>query len=82
VKKSVPAPGGQAFFKVQVGAFSERKNADDLIASLKYKGFNSFIYSENSQFKVQAGAFAERQNAEDLAACLKANGFNAYIHFD
>jgi N-acetylmuramoyl-L-alanine amidase len=82
VKKSVPAPGGQAFFKVQVGAFSERKNADDLVASLKSKGFNSFIYSENSQFKVQAGAFAERQNAEDLAACLKANGFNAYIHFD
>ncbi|CRK81450.1 N-acetylmuramoyl-L-alanine amidase [Neobacillus massiliamazoniensis] len=82
VKKSVPTPGGQAFFKVQVGAFSERKNADDLVASLKSKGFNSFIYSENSQFKVQAGAFAERKNAKDLAARLKANGFNAYIHLD
>lgn len=82
VKKSASALGGQAFYKIQAGAFSKRKNADDLVASLKSKGFNSFIYSENSQFKVQAGAFAERKNAEDLAARLKANGYNAYIHLD
>jgi N-acetylmuramoyl-L-alanine amidase len=72
-KKFTPAPKGQ--YKVQAGAFTDRKNADDLAARLRAKGFNAFIYSDDKLHKVQAGAFAKSKNADDLAARLKANGF-------
>jgi N-acetylmuramoyl-L-alanine amidase len=78
----VPSPGTKSLYKVQAGAFSERKNADGLAASLKAKGYGTFISPEENLFKVQAGAFAEKNNADALAARLKADGFNAYVHLE
>jgi N-acetylmuramoyl-L-alanine amidase len=39
------APGG-TLFKVQVGAFSDRKNAETLAADLERKGFKTYIVEE------------------------------------
>ena len=30
-------------YKVQVGAYSQKKNADEMLVKLKAKGFNGFI---------------------------------------
>jgi N-acetylmuramoyl-L-alanine amidase len=83
VKKPAPAPAPspKGLYKVQAGAFSERKNADDLVARLKAKGYGAFIYSEDHLYKVEAGAFAERKNGDELAARLKADGFTAFIKY-
>jgi N-acetylmuramoyl-L-alanine amidase len=79
VKKPAPTPSS-GLYKVQAGAFSDKKNAEELAARLKEKGFTAYIYPDSNLYKVQAGAFSDKQNAEDLATRLSSNGFNAYIH--
>ena len=41
-KKAVPSPT-TALYKVQVGAFSKKENADKLLAELKSKGYQGYI---------------------------------------
>lgn len=54
--------GGKAsLYKVQVGAFSKRKNAERLEMALLAKGYDTYIVQENSFYKVQVGAFSKRQ---------------------
>ena len=66
-------------YKVQVGAFSNRANAEKLLAQVKAKGFAAFIAKENNLYKVQVGAFSNKKNAESMLAKVKAAGFNAFI---
>jgi N-acetylmuramoyl-L-alanine amidase len=82
VKKPTPAPVPKGLYKVQAGAFSEKKNADDLVVRLKAEGYGAFIFFEDHLYKVQAGAFAERNNADAFATHLKADGYSAFIYFD
>ena len=42
-KKDVKAAMGQVYYRVQVGAFSNKKNAENLLAKLKQAGFEGFI---------------------------------------
>nr|ADF97538.1 PlyM13 [uncultured phage] len=45
VSKPEPKPSGK-LYKVQVGAFSDRKNADNLAAELKKIGYSTYIVHE------------------------------------
>ena len=45
VPKPAPAPTG-TLYKVQVGAFREKANADKLANELKRKGYNTYIVKE------------------------------------
>lgn len=73
------SPGG--LYKVQTGAFQERKNADRLAAQLRRDGYESFVNidSEDGLFKVQAGAFREKKRADALAAKLRQEGYDPYV---
>lgn len=75
------SPPKSGLFKVQAGAFSERKNAEEHVNKLKSDGFEAFVFTEGLH-KVQAGAFSERKNADDLVARLKAKGYQAFIFID
>lgn len=46
--KPTPAPSAskKGLYKVQVGAFSNKKNADNLAAELKKKGYSTYIVQE------------------------------------
>lgn len=66
-------------YRVQVGAFDSRANAERLMAQVKAKGFSAFIAVEGGKYKVQVGAFANRSNADSLKAKVKAAGFDAFI---
>ncbi|AKO93243.1 N-acetylmuramoyl-L-alanine amidase [Priestia filamentosa] len=68
-----------SLFKVQIGAFSSRENAERLASEAKTKGFSSFIATENNLFKVQIGAFSSRENAEALSIRAKNAGFEVTI---
>lgn len=69
-------------YKVQVGAFSEKKNAEDIVKKLKAKGFDGYAYQSGKLYKVQAGAFQDEGNAEALASKLASAGFNCYVYKD
>lgn len=64
---------------VQIGAFSKKTNANDLVKQAKSKGFEAYIKQESGLFKVQIGAFSSKKNADNLANRAKKSGFNVYI---
>lgn len=66
-------------FRVQVGAFGVRANADAMEAKLKAAGYPTYLVQLGGLFKVQTGAFKEKANAERLAQELKSKGFAVYI---
>ncbi|KAB2333951.1 SPOR domain-containing protein [Bacillus mesophilum] len=66
-------------FRVQIGAFRDRRNADSLAAQARSAGFEAFVLAENGLYKVQAGAFSDRRNAEQMVQHLAAAGFEAII---
>ena len=69
--------GGKNY--VQAGAFKDRANADNRVASLKAAGFDAFVKEANGMYCVQAGAFDDRANADDLVRRLLTAGFEAIV---
>ncbi|WP_312093315.1 N-acetylmuramoyl-L-alanine amidase [Niallia sp.] len=66
-------------YRVQIGAFKEKENADNLALQASGKGFNTAVLFRDSFYIVQIGAFSSRNNAEQLAAKAKDAGFNTFV---
>lgn len=71
--------GGSTLYKVQVGAFSVKSNADNLANELRTKGYSPIVVLVGGLYKVQVGAFSIRANAEALVQELRAKGYDAII---
>lgn len=76
--------GGMAYLrdlliphKVQIGAYSEKKNADAVKKKLKAAGFPAATVEMDGLIKVQSGAFSEKANADQLVSALHAAGFDS-----
>lgn len=68
-----------ALHKVQVGTFSQEKNAKAYIDKLRKAGFICIKEKVNDKWYVYAGSFAIEKNAEELIKKLKKAGFEAII---
>lgn len=78
-KAATSAPTG-TLYRVQVGAYSKRENADRQLAAVQGKGFDALIKKVGELYKVQTGAYSVKVNAEAQIDRLKAAGFtDAYI---
>ncbi len=66
-------------YRVQVGAYSKKANANKMEAKLKSNGFDTYMLTANGLYKVQTGAFSQKSNAENQAKKLKYLGFDTYI---
>lgn len=66
-------------YKVQIGAYSHKDNADRMLKSIKSKGFSPVIVEMDGLFKVQCGAFSSMDNAAKRAEDLHAAGFDTAI---
>lgn len=77
-KPTPPTPGG-TLYRVQVGAYSQKTNADATQQKLKTKGYDTYMVQAGGLYKVQVGAYAQKQNADTMAAKLKADGFDTFI---
>jgi N-acetylmuramoyl-L-alanine amidase len=82
--QSAPTPAPTAtLYRVQVGAYSKRENADRQLAAVQGKGFDALIKKVGDLYKVQTGAYSVKANAEAQLARVKAAGFeDAYITTD
>ena len=74
--------GGMAYLrdlliphKVQLGAYSEKKNADAVKKKLKATGFPAVTVEMDGLYKVQAGAFSGRSTADHRVNALHVAGF-------
>lgn len=83
VKKLLEAdeatPVTKNLYRVQVGAFGIKKNAQNLATKLKNLGFDTYIVKVGLLYKVQIGAYAVKSNATAMLNKVKAAGFSAYI---
>lgn len=66
-------------YKVQVGAFKNKDNADKLSTNLINLGYSTYIIKVDNLYKVQVGAFKNRGNAQSLADKLLKDGYESWI---
>lgn len=80
--KADPAPAKNVY-RVQVGAYSVKSNADKMLAKVKSAGFGAFIRDDGTSVKdryvVQAGSYTSKNNAEFQVLRLKGAGIDAII---
>lgn len=69
----------QMLYRVQVGAFANPENAEDLQVKLQNEGYPSFIVLNNGLYKVQVGAFRVLDNAVQMENALRNRGYNTFI---
>ena len=69
----------KTMYKVQVGAYKSKANAEKMAEKLKKRGFPTALIQINGLWKVQSGAFAIKNNAELRKTDLKRAGFDAEI---
>ena len=74
-----PQPTPDVLYRVQVGAYKQRKNADNCKDRLVSLGYQTYLVKVGDLIKVQCGAFANKSNAEKLMADIKSKGFEAFI---
>ena len=62
-------------YRVQVGLFRNRQNADNLNYLLMSQGYPSFILEDGNFYKVQVGAFQQMGNAVAMEQRLRKDGY-------
>lgn len=66
-------------YRVQVGAYRVKSNADAQLAKVKAAGFDTYMVQVNGLYKIQVGAYKVKANAEAMLKKITAKGFSAYI---
>jgi cell division septation protein DedD len=77
-QQTSPPTTNTGLYRVQVGVFSEKDNADRMVDLLKAEGYEAIIIS-GPPHRVQTGAFSSEENASRLLDELKKKGFEAII---
>ena len=73
----------QKLYRVQVGTFTIKTNAERFADTLKGKGFNAIIkdtiINNRTIYRVQVGTFYNRLNADALVVSLRREGVEAIV---
>lgn len=67
------------YYQVQVGAYQNRSQADELLENLQEQGFPAFMIAENGWYKVRVGAYLNLDNAAWMEKQLRALGYPTMI---
>jgi len=66
-------------YRVQIGAFSVKTNAENYLDKVKAAGFPAFVKNDGQWYRVQVGAFSVRANAERYMQQIRSAGYDAFI---
>lgn len=77
--KGIPVKMEKIIYRVQVGAFSNKTNADNMFNKVKTMGFAPCIVKVGNLYKVQVGAYERKENADNMVKRLKILGFTPII---
>lgn len=67
------------YYQIQVGAYRERPQADQLLEQLLARDLPAFLISQNGLYKVRVGAFLNLDNAAWMEKNLRSMGFPTMI---
>ena len=70
---------GPLYYRVQVGAYKNRENADRMLYRLLDQGYPAFLLYEDGLYKVQVGAFLQIGNAIRMEQRLRDDGYSTLI---
>lgn len=73
------SPATDHLYRVQVGAYKNKVNADAQLAHIKAAGFDTYMVQIGGLYKLQVGAYREKATADNMMIKLKAAGFDAFI---
>ena len=75
-----PTPTKKTVYRVQVGAYSVKANADRQLVRVKAAGFtDAFITQVDGMYKIQVGAYEVKANADRMLERVKKAGFSAFV---
>ena len=77
--EQMPTDAPSSLYRVQVGAFSLKKNAEYKLKALLADGYEAFVTQVNGLWKVQVGAFRKKDNADALVKKLEKDGYTAIV---
>lgn len=69
----------KVLYRVQVGAYSKKSNADTQLARVREAGFETYMIQVNGLYKIQVGAYSVKANADAMLSKVKQAGFDAFI---
>lgn len=69
----------QVLYRVQVGSYRNRQNAENMLHRVLMDGYPGFILPADGLYKVQVGAFANLENAVRMEQRLRRSGYNTFI---
>lgn len=79
-KELAAVPVGKGvYYRVQVGAFKEKEQAERLRARLILRDYPVTIVQSNSFHLVQVGPYQQREEAKKIESNLKKSGFNVLL---
>lgn len=80
---TTPTTNTKTMYRVQVGSYGVRANAEKMLSNLKAKGYSGMIMpvtvNGKKMYRVQVGSFSVKSNAEKLLKELKSKGYSALI---
>lgn len=79
--ETAPGNSESTLYRVQVGAYGVKKNAEAQLAKIKAAGFSDAFIAvvDGKLYRVQVGAFSVKANAEAQLAKLKKMGFDGFV---
>ena len=63
------------YYQVQVGAYKDRQDAEQLERQLTGQGFPAFLVYEDGLYKVRVGAFLNMDNAVHMEQTVRSYGY-------
>ena len=79
VNKRLGAAENNNLYRVQIGAFTSKENAENYLAKAKQAGFSGFVVLNDKIYRVQIGAFSSRTNAENYLEKARQEGFGGFV---
>jgi N-acetylmuramoyl-L-alanine amidase len=66
-------------YSVQVAAYNRRAQADNLVTTLKARGYEARVDGDTAPFRVRIGRYATAKDAEAALKRIKAKGMTGFV---
>lgn len=76
---TTPATGARSLFRVQVGSYTSRDEAQQIASQLADKSYPATVIEEAGRFRVQIGAYDSQESALALAEEVTNQGYEVVV---
>ena len=79
-REAEPSRGPQStLYRVQVGAFDAREDAEALVQTLQSQGVHALVVYDEGSYRAQLGVFSTKERAVTRAGEINARGYSVTV---